>query len=155
MLVIAAGLQRPLTGAERKAKRAESQRLGKDIVLIQLGQKGMTPSFLEGVAAALAANELVKIRVAGDEDIKDVAVALEAECDCCVVHKIGFVLTLYRDSSLRPPAGLLGAPTEEERAEEDRLKEESGGRGKKGKKKKRVVVVDPSLPPPPPEFTIL
>ena len=61
VLIITAGHQPALTNAERKTKRAESQRLGKAVVLVQLGMKGMTPSFVEGLASALAANEFVKV----------------------------------------------------------------------------------------------
>ena len=60
--VVCAGFQKPLTSAERKAKRADSQRLGKALVTVQLGQRGLTDSFYEGLAGALAANELVKVR---------------------------------------------------------------------------------------------
>jgi RNA-binding protein YhbY len=55
------GYQRPLTSSERKAKRAESQRLGKALVTYQLGQRGLTPTFLQGVADALKAHGLCKV----------------------------------------------------------------------------------------------
>jgi RNA-binding protein YhbY len=55
------GHQRPLSNAERKAKRAEAQRLGRRLCSVNLGQKGLTPAFLEGFRLALAANELVKV----------------------------------------------------------------------------------------------
>lgn len=61
-LVVTAGFQGPLTSAERKAKRADAQRLGKAIVLQQLGMKGITPAFVQGLCSALVANELVKVR---------------------------------------------------------------------------------------------
>jgi len=60
--VVLAGFQQPLSNAERKAKRADAQRMGKGIVTVQLGQKGLTETFLKGLADALAANELVKVR---------------------------------------------------------------------------------------------
>ncbi|PRW50947.1 RNA-binding [Chlorella sorokiniana] len=98
------GLQRPLTNQERKAKRAEAQRLGRQLCTVNLGQKGMTPAFIEGFRLALAANELVKVKVgACDESEEEVIEALCAAGDCVLVHKIGFTLTFFRDQSL-PPA---------------------------------------------------
>ena len=40
VLRVTAGYQRPLTNQERKAKRAEAQRLGRALVTVQVGQKG-------------------------------------------------------------------------------------------------------------------
>jgi RNA-binding protein len=147
-LTLVAGMQQPLSSAEKKAKRSESQRLGKAIVLTQLGQKGITPAFIESTASALVANEFIKVRVGGDEEIKEVAETLEKEIDCIVVHKIGFVLTLYRDKSLPPPA-CLGGPKDEAEAAE------IAAEAKNKKKAKRKQPSAPEGPPPPPEFTIL
>ena len=55
--------QPPLTQQERKALRAESQRLGKQLCTVQLGQNGLTPQFLDATWAALRANGLIKIKV--------------------------------------------------------------------------------------------
>ncbi|PSC75879.1 putative RNA binding [Micractinium conductrix] len=105
VLRVTAGYQRPLTNQERKAKRAEAQRLGRALVTVQVGQKGLTDSFMDGLRAALLANELVKVKVgAADESLDEVAEAVQAACDCVLVHKIGFTLTLYRERGL-PPAG--------------------------------------------------
>ncbi|KAG7667207.1 hypothetical protein Ndes2526B_g04290 [Nannochloris sp. 'desiccata'] len=147
-LTIVAGMQQPLTGAEKKAKRSESQRLGKAIVLTQLGQKGITPAFIESAASALIANEFIKVRVGGDEEIKEVAEELEKAIDCVVVHKIGFVLTLYRDKSLPPPACLGGPKDPVEAAEIE-------AEAKNKKKAKRKQPSAPEGPPPPPEFTVI
>lgn len=63
LLVVAmAQKQQPLTSAERKAKKAEAQRLGKALVSVNLGQKGMTTAFLQDMANAISRNELVKVR---------------------------------------------------------------------------------------------
>jgi hypothetical protein len=58
------GYQRPLTTKERKQKRADAQRLGRNLCTVNLGQKGLTPAFLEGFCTALSGNELVKVRMA-------------------------------------------------------------------------------------------
>jgi hypothetical protein len=60
------GHQRPLTNQERKARRAEAQRLGRDLCTVQLGQKGLSPTFLEGFRLAVASNELVKVGAGAD-----------------------------------------------------------------------------------------
>lgn len=147
-LIISAGMQQPLSSGERKTLRSESQRLGKAIVTTQLGLKGMTPAFIESAASALIANGFIKVRVGGDEEIQQVAEALEEACDCVVVHKIGFVLTLYRDKSLPPPACLGGPKDALEAAEIE-------AEAKNKKKAKRKQPPPPTGPPPPPEFTIL
>lgn len=102
VLASSSGYQQPLSNQERKAKRAESQRLGRQVrrlrgaalalrcaaagpthvvrlaspvlaplpllppgrpqlVTVNLGQKGLTPAFIDGFRKALAANELVKV----------------------------------------------------------------------------------------------
>lgn len=58
----AGGYQRPLTNQERKAQRAAAQRLGRQLITVSLGQKGLTPTFLEGFRLAMGANALVKVR---------------------------------------------------------------------------------------------
>jgi RNA-binding protein YhbY len=173
LLVVVAGLQPPLTTAERKSKRAEAARLGKALVAVTLGQKGLSPTFLQGLAAALAGNELVKVRintpnhkiasaahrprfsrqvrVGSDYDMKEVAEELERECDCVVVHKIGFVLTLYRDSKLAPPPCMVASAGADGESDSEDEEEQSSGKGNKknpGGGGKRPADA-------PPEFTIL
>lgn len=149
-----ASFQRPLSNAERKAKRAEAQRLGRRLCSVNLGQKGLTPAFLEGFRLALAANELVKVgadeflgsgwqhrshpwnpgpgtspphrlaypapqvRVGScDESRQEVAATLAEQCDCVLVHSIGYTLTFYREAGLPQPTlasrGLAAAGAQE------------------------------------------
>lgn len=97
----------PLSSADRKAKRAEAQRLGKSIVTVQLGQRGVTQSFLEGLYAALAVRGYVKIRVGGcDMDLEEAVAAITSSADCVLIHKIGSTFIVFRDTSLPPPSGL-------------------------------------------------
>jgi RNA-binding protein len=146
-----AATQQPLSNAEKKAKRAESQRLGKALVTVQLGKSGVTPSFLQGVADALNAHELVKVRIGGAEaDADQVAELVTEAVDAEVVHKIGFTLTLFRDKSLpRLPrivalaaAGMGGGAggAEGEDSDEESSSDDEGA---------------PPRPPPPPEFRIV
>lgn len=59
-LAVCAGYQQPLPGVERKAKRAESQRLGDKLVVVHMGKNGISPSFLQSVIDVFNAHELVK-----------------------------------------------------------------------------------------------
>ena len=60
-----AGQQRQLTNAQRKELQAESQRLGKALVTVNLGKAGMTERFIQSLLDAQAANQLVKVRAPG------------------------------------------------------------------------------------------
>ena len=51
-----------LSKAEKNNKRAESQRLGKKLVVVHLGKLGISQSFVQGLRDALSGNELVKVR---------------------------------------------------------------------------------------------
>ena len=53
--------QQPLSKLERNAKRAESQRLGRQLVTVQIGRQGITPNLIVALGDALAKNELVKV----------------------------------------------------------------------------------------------
>ncbi|KAL4443985.1 hypothetical protein ABPG75_011722 [Micractinium tetrahymenae] len=115
---VTAGYQQPLNSQQRKAKRAEAQRLGRSICMVNLGQQGLTPQFLEGFRLAIAANELVKVRVgACDDTLEEVAEALAAAGDCVLVHSIGFTLTFYRQAAARQrlAAGMRGTRAQQAR----------------------------------------
>jgi hypothetical protein len=45
-----------------------------------------------------------------DETREEVAAALTAECDCVLVHSIGFTLTFYREAGLPPPPASRRGP---------------------------------------------
>lgn len=124
------GGQPPLTQQERKALRAESQRLGKQLYRAQLGQKGMTPAFLQGAWDALSANGLIKVKVgAADGALDALEARLTAALDAVVVHKIGFTLTLYRDPALAPPPAFCAPPSPGTAAAEPEAEvEEQAGR---------------------------
>ena len=54
--------QQPLSKVERNSKRTESQRLGKQLVTVQIGRQGITPNLIIALGDAIAKNELVKVR---------------------------------------------------------------------------------------------
>ena len=53
--------QQPLSKLERNTERTESQRLGKQLVTVQIGRQGITPNLIIALGDALAKNELVKV----------------------------------------------------------------------------------------------
>ena len=53
--------QRPLTKVEKNEKRAASQRLGRQLVTVQVGRQGITSNLVVALGDALARNELVKV----------------------------------------------------------------------------------------------
>ena len=53
--------QQPLSKVERNTKRTESQRLGKQLVTVQIGRQGITPNLIIALGDAIAKNELVKV----------------------------------------------------------------------------------------------
>ncbi|PNH01377.1 hypothetical protein TSOC_012744 [Tetrabaena socialis] len=114
--------QRPLPLKDRKPLRARAETLARErrLVRVQLGQLGVTPAFLRSAAAALAAHELVRVKLGEGCGLERRAAAalLEAHLDCCAVHQVGFTVTLYRQSGLPRQANTLPVSGEEARAAE-------------------------------------
>lgn len=92
-------LLKELTPAERQALKGRAHRL-KAVVLI--GEGGLTARVVEEIERALAAHELVKIRVMGAERGAREALLAEvcAATGSAPVQHIGKVLVVYR---ARPP----------------------------------------------------
>lgn len=65
---------------------------------VMVGQHGLTPSVIAEAGHALAAHELIKIRVLGDDRALRVQLIAElcAALDCAEVQHIGKLLVLYR-----------------------------------------------------------
>ena len=77
--------------------------------VVYLGQKGVTPSVLAELDAALTVHELVKVKLAGERDAKAALVErLRGETGAEVVQQIGHVLTLYRRHPEKPQLALPG-----------------------------------------------
>ena len=53
--------QRPLSKVEKNDMRAASQRLGRQLVTVQIGRQGITRNLIVALGDALARNELVKV----------------------------------------------------------------------------------------------
>lgn len=82
--VVRAGLQPQLSQQKRKALRAESQRLGKALCTVQLGQKGLSSSFFEGAWAALQANGLLKARSLAE----GICGCCQSAAACCMLPRV-------------------------------------------------------------------
>jgi RNA-binding protein len=71
--------------------------------LLQIGGKGVTPSFVAELDEVLEHHELVKVKVAGeDRDARDAMIAeLATQTDATLVQRIGHTAVLYRPSKER------------------------------------------------------
>ena len=109
---------RTLTPAERRAFRAKAHHLHP---FVSIGQHGLTPAVLHEIDIALAANELIKIRVFNDERGEREAL-LARICDAmnaAPVQHLGKILTVWRPAPepeapvvkpRKPPAKGTGKP---------------------------------------------
>jgi len=99
---------RTLTPAERRAFRAKAHHLRP---FVSIGQHGVTPAVLHEIAIALAAHELIKIRVFNDDrGEREALLARICEAlDAAPVQHLGKILTIWR------PAPEPAAPLEKPR----------------------------------------
>ena len=94
----------PLSNAQIRYLRGLAHKLKP---VVHLGQKGVTPSVLAELDAALTVHELVKVKLAGERDEKAALVErLRAETGAEVVQQIGFVVALYRRNDEKPRLAL-------------------------------------------------
>jgi putative YhbY family RNA-binding protein len=95
-----------LTRDERLALRARAHAL-RPVVL--LGAAGLTDAVLKETDRALAAHELIKVRVPGDErdEREAIAVRIAGQLGAARVQIIGKVLVLYRPRPQEEDAAAL------------------------------------------------
>jgi RNA-binding protein len=86
-----------LTPAQIRFLRGQAHDLK---AMLQVGSKGLTPSVLAEVAAALEHHELIKVKIASaDRDARDATIAeLASGTGATLVQRIGHVAVLYRPS---------------------------------------------------------
>lgn len=84
-----------LTAQNRAKLRSIATNL-KDLVFI--GKEGLTDNVCVQIDDNLFAHELIKVKVQKNtnEDIKDLAIAIEEKCECEVVAIIGSKIILYK-----------------------------------------------------------
>jgi len=96
-----------LTESQKKFLRREAHSL-KPVVAV--GDKGVTPTLLQELAAALDHHELIKVRVrAGDRTVRDEIIAkLSDQANATLITRIGNIATLYRPRKKKPTIILPG-----------------------------------------------
>lgn len=98
-------MSQSLRPAERQELKALAHAL--DPVVI-VGEAGLTPAVLAEIDRSLAAHELIKVRVGGDDREARLAMRdrVVAELDAASVQVIGKLLVFYRAKPPEPPAPL-------------------------------------------------
>ena len=89
-----------LTSSQNRFLRGQAHDLK---ALLQIGAKGLTPSFLAELDAVLEQHELVKVKVgAEDREVRDAMIAeISEKSAASLVQRIGHVAVLYRPSKER------------------------------------------------------
>ena len=97
------GMAQPLTTRERARLKARAHTLEP---VVQIGAAGMTDSVVREIDRALAAHELIKVRIPADDRAKRVAIGEDicARTGAAAVHRVGKILILWRkrDSDSEP-----------------------------------------------------
>lgn len=88
-----------LTGAQRQRLRGRAHGLEP---VVQVGQAGVTEAVLHAVDEALAAHELIKVRLHRPEDKRGTAAALAERAGGALCGLIGHTVILYRPHPTRP-----------------------------------------------------
>ena len=85
----------PLTARERAHLKARAHALEP---VAQVGQAGVTPEVIAEVDRALAAHELIKVRIGRDNREERLALGdrLAAATSSAAVHRVGKILILWR-----------------------------------------------------------
>ncbi|HLV26458.1 MAG TPA: YhbY family RNA-binding protein [Gemmatimonadales bacterium] len=84
-----------MKGKDRAALRSQAHHLN---ATVHVGVAGLTPAVFGSLEEALAANELVKVQVSRNLDVKpkDAAEALALATGSSIIQVIGRTMTLYR-----------------------------------------------------------
>ncbi|RIL06289.1 MAG: ribosome assembly RNA-binding protein YhbY [Proteobacteria bacterium] len=82
-----------LTGPQKRFLRARAQALEP---MVWIGDAGLTGGVRRALDEALAAHELVKVRMRAPDDKRALAAELAATSGAALVHLIGHTAVLYR-----------------------------------------------------------
>ena len=84
-----------MKGSERAELRAQAHHL---TATVHVGQHGITPALVSSLDDALRTQELVKVKLGRNADIKarDAAARLSADTASAVIQVIGHTATFYR-----------------------------------------------------------
>jgi RNA-binding protein len=107
----------PLSTTDRQELKGLAHHLAP---VVMIGDKGLSPSVLSEIGAALKAHALIKIRVAGDDREARLAMlgTICSELACEKVQAIGKLLVVYKPKSVQTPREHI--PKKLQGAEEDR-----------------------------------
>jgi RNA-binding protein len=88
-------MTKPLTSRERAALKARAHALEPRV---QVGAAGITGQLIAEVDRALAAHELIKVRIASDDRADRIAGGdqIAARTGAAVVHRVGKIVILWR-----------------------------------------------------------
>ena len=91
-----------LTARERAHLKARAHALEPSV---QVGNAGLTDAVAAEIARALAARELIKVKILADRDEREeIATAICARTDSAIVQQVGKVVVLWRPKPEEPPA---------------------------------------------------
>lgn len=98
-------MSQSLSPAERQELKALAHALAPVVII---GEAGLTPAVLAEIDRSLAAHELIKVRVGGDDREARLAMRdrVVAELDAASVQVIGKLLVFYREKPPEAPAPL-------------------------------------------------
>jgi RNA-binding protein len=83
-----------LTARERAHLKARAHALESSV---QVGTAGLTDAVVAEIERALAARELIKVKILADRDVrKEMADAIGARTDSAIVQQVGKVVVLWR-----------------------------------------------------------
>jgi RNA-binding protein len=86
-----------LTARERAHLKARAHGLEPSV---QVGTAGLTDAVVLEVERALAARELIKVKILADRDVREeMAQAIGARTDSAIVQQVGKVVVLWRPKS--------------------------------------------------------
>jgi RNA-binding protein len=96
---------KPLSGRQRRYLRSLAQRLEP---VVWVGEAGLAPGIVRGIDEALAAHELVKVRMREPEDKRALAQALADATGSELAGLVGHTAILYRAHPQAPRIALPG-----------------------------------------------
>jgi RNA-binding protein len=91
-----------LTARERAHLKARAHALEPSV---QVGNAGLTDAVVVEIDRALAARELIKVKILADRDVREeIAQAICARTESAIVQQVGKVVVVWRPKPAEPPA---------------------------------------------------
>jgi len=136
-----------LTPAQRRTLRAKAHPLHP---VVAIGQHGLTPAVMHEIDVALAAHELVKVRVFDDDRVArdGLMTRICAELACASVQHIGKLLVLWRENPAKheKPAATRRPRAPKGASDGRRPAASSAARGEASPRRRRAMGAAPAAP---------